>query len=78
MKEYLVKMQQAYGFKNAKIFFEGNDFIIAIVKTKNDIVYQLIIEEDNTEDLDDVQYLVTAYAAAGQGRWVEVETAEIF
>lgn len=78
MKNYLIQLQQVYGFKNAKIFYEGKNFLIAIAKTKNDIVYQLIIEENYLEEFEDTEFLLTAFAAGGEGTWIEVETAEIF
>lgn len=78
MRNYLIQLQQVYGFKNAKIFYEGKNFLIAIIKTKNDIVYQLIIEEEYVKEFDDIQYLLTAFAAGGQGTWVNVDVAEIF
>ena len=75
---YFNELKQKQGFKGANIFYEGKNFLIAIIKTKENNIYQLIIEENYLEEFEDTEFLLTAFAADGEGTWIEVETAEIF
>lgn len=78
LHNYFNELKQKRGFKGANIFYQGKNFLIAIIKTKEDNIYQLIIEENYLEEFEDTEFLLTAFAAGDEGTWIEVETAEIF